>query len=440
MNYIINTFSLLFLTTILGNMLGNIKIKGAPLGKAMVLIVGLFISLFAGVYINTIPAGHSEYINYNELLSGSIVSGNILNIFLMLFISGVGLMAGTELLSVLKKYGVKFLILSIIITSIGAVGTLVIGSFDDNYTPYELSGVFSGALSSTPGMTAGLASAEDRSMNEIENFDNLKQNKKDRIEKIIGKAEDNKFSESQKEEYKKYASTGTGIGYTLTFPFGNILVLIMINIIPLIFKIDIEKEKRLYEKEMQSIIGLNKNESSKNNKFDITSFFFVLLSGYLLGMVKIGSFSLSTTGGVLISSLVLGSMKKLGKLDFVFNENILATIRDIGMVGSLSAIGLRLGYPVLTGIKGGQSILILYAIIIGFIAMLAGFVIGKYVFKMNWMLLSGAICGGMTNTSGLGVAVDATNSDYPSIGYASTYPFALIMMVIYTVMIQGIPI
>jgi putative transport protein len=53
-------------------------------------------------------------------------------------------------------------------------------------------------------------------------------------------------------------------------------------------------------------------------------------------------------------------------------------------------------------------------------------------------MLSGAVCGGMTNTSGLGVAVDATKSEYPSIGYAATYPFAVVMMVVYTLFIQGL--
>ncbi|MGO0807212.1 hypothetical protein ACTPEF_25175, partial [Clostridioides difficile] len=43
------------------------------------------------------------------------------------------------------------------------------------------------------------------------------------------------------------------------------------------------------------------------------------------------------------------------------------------------------------------------AIAVGVTAMMIGFLVGKYVFKLNWILLSGAVCGGMTSTPGLGL-------------------------------------
>ncbi|GAA3314192.1 hypothetical protein ACFQDF_26120 [Ectobacillus funiculus] len=63
-------------------------------------------------------------------------------------------------------------------------------------------------------------------------------------------------------------------------------------------------------------------------------------------------------------------------------------------------------------------------------AILAGFLVGRYVFKLNWMVLSGAICGGMTSTPGLGAAIDATGGNEPAMGYGAVYPFALIYKVL----------
>ena len=95
------------------------------------------------------------------------------------------------------------------------------------------------------------------------------------------------------------------------------------------------------------------------------------------------------------------------------------------MVGTLS-LGLS-RYPVAQALTGTHAMLAVYAIVIGVAAMILGF-IGRYVLRMNWMMLSGAVCGVMTNTSL--AAVDATKSEYPSIGYAATYPFAAVMMVV----------
>jgi putative transport protein len=54
-------------------------------------------------------------------------------------------------------------------------------------------------------------------------------------------------------------------------------------------------------------------------------------------------------------------------------------------------------------------------------------------------MLSGAICGGMTSTPGLGASVDALGSDDPAAGYGATYPAALFGMVIFTILLHNLP-
>jgi len=71
--------------------------------------------------------------------------------------------------------------------------------------------------------------------------------------------------------------------------------------------------------------------------------------------------------------------------------------------------------------------------------MMIGFLLGRYVFKINWLMLSGAICGGMTSTPGLGAAIEAAGSDEPAAGYGATYPFALLGMVIFTIILHKLP-
>ena len=61
-----------------------------------------------------------------------------------------------------------------------------------------------------------------------------------------------------------------------------------------------------------------------------------------------------------------------------------------------------------------------------------GYLMGRRLWKMNWILLSGAICGAMTSTPGLGAAIDATGSEECAAGYGAAYPVAIVGMVLFT--------
>jgi putative transport protein len=58
---------------------------------------------------------------------------------------------------------------------------------------------------------------------------------------------------------------------------------------------------------------------------------------------------------------------------------------------------------------------------------------------LNWIILAGAICGGMTSTPGLGAAVDSLGSDKPASGYGAAYPFALLTKVILVIILHKLP-
>ncbi len=82
-------------------------------------------------------------------------------------------------------------------------------------------------------------------------------------------------------------------------------------------------------------------------------------------------------------------------------EKVLNILKQIGLVFFLAIVGLRYGGKVVDSIMTSGMHLALVAIAVGVTAMMIGFLVGKYVFKLNWILLSGAVCGGMTSTPGL---------------------------------------
>ncbi len=379
MELMANPLFLLFLSIISGILIGKIKIGEFSLGYSGVLISALIISWIALKIL--IPRGYSP--NY------ALIPKSFFLFSLVLFISSVGLMAGKKIVSVMKEYGFKFLILAVIITFTGYVSTILLSKCFGINNKFIVSGLFTGALTSSPGLAAALENAG------------------------------NSINASQ-----------IGLSYAIAYVPGVLIVIFSMHILPHIFKIDLDKEKEDLKK-------LSDNGKS-NVKFDFIAYSLVILIGLLIGNIKIKfggtSFSLGITGGVLVSSLLFGSIRKIGKIRFDMEDRSLNLLKEFGLLLFLSSVGLRYGYKSISSIDLQSLNYLIISFLSGFIAIFVGFITGKYIFKINWIILSGAICGGMTSTPGLGAAIDSTKSNDPTHGYGATYPFALMFMVIFIIL------
>ncbi len=160
--------------------------------------------------------------------------------------------------------------------------------------------------------------------------------------------------------------------------------------------------------------------------------------GVIIGEIKfylgssLGNFSLGSTGGVLISALVLGDRNRIGFLNFNINKSQLAVTRDISLNIFLTTIGLNYGYSALNLIKSTGAQLIVVGTTTAIVSILAGYIVGKKVLRLNTIYLLGGICGGMTSTPGLAASIESLNSDDVTVGYGATYPFALFFMMLFT--------
>lgn len=149
--------------------------------------------------------------------------------------------------------------------------------------------------------------------------------------------------------------------------------------------------------------------------------------GIIFGSFKFGNFSLTTTGGCLLVSLVAGHFARIGKISIMPHESTLKVFREVGLVFFL--IG--------AGIAGGASFVLyfkwvyfIYGIVMTMVPMLVGFTFAKYALKMNLLNNLGSICGGMTSTPALGTLIGTSKTEKVAGAYASTYPIALIAVVI----------
>ncbi len=447
-----NSFVLMFITVVAGLLFGKVKFGKFSFGVSGTLfsgiLVGWFIERMSLDIISSAESSEKVIGQAQSLLDRGVVGKGFFLLFLILFVASVGLLASKDMKAVLKKYGVKFVVLGILITFVGASATYLMTFVPSSSTSYEIAGVYTGALTSSPGLAAAIETGSENVKLKIDNWENLSEQKKAKMLAIIGdKRAPSEVTTLDDKTYKEMfekSVSGIGGGYAIAYPFGVIIVIFATNFFPKIFGINVEEELVEFHKEMDEARQASGGREIPEVDFDLIAFVVACIFGYSIGKVAInlgafGSLSLGATGGVLIGSLILGYIGKIGFLNFRMNNKILSVIRQFSLAFFLAIVGLRYGYGVVNSAIDGGAYLILVSIVVGVVAMMFGFVIGRYVFKINWILLVGAICGGMTSTPGLGSAIEAVGSDDPAAGYGATYPFALLGMVIFTIVLYNLP-
>lgn len=451
--FIMNPFVLVFVTVFVGLTVGQLKFGKISLGTSGALFVGLLFGWIIsrlGERIILMGAEANGYGAALKMINDGVVNSILFNASLIVFVAAVGLLAGKDIGSVIKRYGITFIILGLLITSVGAGATYMASNLVKGTNPYEVVGLYTGALTSSPGLAAALETAEKHATDEMGKYNKISDVKdmftEYGMDYSIVESEEEPRDELIliKESFVQKAVASVGIGHAIGYPFGLIAVIFAINFFPTIFKIDINEEKRKYLLE----ITKDKKDDKKKGElpetgFSIVAFSVTCLLGFALGTLTIkmgalGHFNLGVTGGVLIAALLLGFLGKIGPLSFRMDLKILAVIRELGLAFFLAIVGLRYGFKAVETLFGSGLILAVISLGVGLLAILVGFIVGRYVFKLNWVMLSGALCGGMTSTPGLGVCIDTLKSDDPAAGYGATYPFALFGMIVFTIIIHSL--
>jgi len=441
----------MLITVFLGMLFGKIKFGKFTFGVSGCLFVGLVIGWWVYRLAYTFPKNESGYNAAIQLIEDGVIDKAFFTLFLILFIAAVGLLAAKDIGIIIKKYGSKFVILGFLITFVGAMATYGMALILPGINSYEVTGVYTGALTSSPGLAAALESTREHSSQLVENYDSLSERKKQELLKTIDSFEKGKtegsdsITEEQKNQFIKNAEAGIGIGHSIGYPFGVLIVILAVNFLPIIFKIDVKKERGIFSREInETRISNPLNRKQDTVRFDLTAFIAACFLGYTFGRIKfnlgpLGYVGFGSTGGVLMASLILGHIGKIGFLNFRMDNKILGVIREISLAFFLAIIGLRYGFYAFTSLSGTGIYLVITSLVVGLMAVTIGYLVGRYIFKLNWIMLAGALCGGMTSTPGLGAAIEAVGSDEPAAGYGAIYPFALLGMVIFSIILHNLP-
>lgn len=469
-DFIFSPFVLIFAAIFLGMLFGNLKIKSFSFGGAGPLFIGLLIGWGVLKYAHAVPQGSENYAAAQSFIKIGVINNLLFNTFLVLFVTAIGLLASNSIVKVVKKYGLQFVILGFLITFVGAAATVGMTKVLPQFSPYKISGTYTGAMTSSPGLAADLEATQKEAKNKADHYTELSDKKKHTVLMVLneyyaGAGEEDTamltlentqtLTEEQKADFVEAAMADTGIGHSIAFPFGSLVVIISMTFLHRIFRIDLKKEKEEFAKLMKDTTTTAAHPSAKaaaneptteNSKkkgvvFDVAGFSLAALCGLILGNINIslgslGHFSLGNTGGALLGGLAFGAIGKIGFINFRMDDKVLQVLRTLCLEIFLAIVGLKYGYGVVQAVTGSGLIFAAVSFVIGMAALMSGFLVGRYVMKLNYILLSGAICGGMTNTTGMGTLLDVLESDDAATGYGATFPFAVIGMVLFSILMR----
>jgi len=187
---------------------------------------------------------------------------------------------------------------------------------------------------------------------------------------------------------------------------------------------------------MEAITKLLGNKQRKLNEADFLPISLGIVIGVLLGIIPLNlpggvEFKLGITGGVLLSSLILSRIGKTGKIIWNISGSTNQTLRKIGLLFFLATIGTHAGQHLMATLKESGINYFIAGAIITIIPMFVSVIIGRFILKINFLSLLGLITGGMTSTPGLSAVSSVTESDAPTIAYATVYPIAMVSLIIF---------
>ena len=404
-------FVTLFVIVALGYLLGRITIKGVNLGTAGVFLMAILIGFLCTLIPEDLPIIGSFHLQ-SEILDkvNKVVvqsaSKNLpyfksvlQNVGLVLFVGSVGFIAGPKFFRDLAKNFKTYILMGVLII---LSGTVVAVAFAFLTSPEFSAGVLSGALTSTPGYSAALEVAGE-------------------LEGLVT------------------------LGHAIAYPFGVIGVVLFVQLMPKFLKADMKYERSLLTADiLESREIKTEKKLIKCDDFGLMPLALAIVCGLLLGAVKIpltgegyngACFSLGTTGGVLIMCLVFGHFGRIGKLSLEVPAQSAKVLRELGLMLFLIGAGVDGGVSLVSQVQqAGGGMIVVWGLVGGAIMtitpMVVGFFLGKKVLKLPLLNNLGSITGGMTSTPALGTLVNTAETDDVAGAYASTYPIALVLIVL----------
>lgn len=375
------TIFYLSVSIFLGLLLGKIKIAKISLGITWVLFVGIILSAL-GVTLN------------NNML-------HIIKEFgLILFVTAVGLQVGPGFFKSFKKGGLAMNLMALVNVGLGVAVTVIIAKLS-NESLADMTGVYTGAITNTPGLSAAQQAVTDLG--------------------IVG------------------AADRLAAGYAVTYPLAVVGMIMTCIILRPLCKIDLKNEPTTMELANDSVVETHGRVSvqAKKTMNPLIPIFIIIAVGIVIGSISIpvgmdAPLKLGLAGGPLVAAIIagwLGTKKGWFDTDFTDGKGV-HILREVGIALFLAGVGLGAG-GVFVATVTEHYIWVLYGVIITMVPPMIVGLFGRLVLKMNYYTLMGFIGGSHTDPPTLAFAnnIAPEGCKLPNMGYATVYPLTMFLRI-----------
>jgi putative transport protein len=149
--------------------------------------------------------------------------------------------------------------------------------------------------------------------------------------------------------------------------------------------------------------------------------------GGLIGLltVTIGGLpiTLTASGGALVMGLVFGWLRSIRPTFGRIPEPAMWVFDTVGLTVFMAVVGLGAGPTFISGIQKTGLSLVFVGLLVAVLPHIMAILFGRYVLKMNPLILLGACCGAGTITAALRAVQEEAQSKLPALGY--TVPYAI---------------
>lgn len=385
----------------LGYLLGRVTVKGVSLGTAGVFVVSL---LYGAFFYDSL----ADAMKTAEVASHGLKI--VENLGLVFFVTSVGFIAGPKFFKNLKNNFKSYIMLGFAIILAGGLTCVICYLIGRNFESDNkqflamMDGLLSGSLTTTPGFSAAKETVKN-------------------------------FYAATPELASGYEDAVT-VGHGIAYLFGVIGVVLFVQILPKIVHADMDEERRKLASvdtgEAKTIVG----ELINIDDMGLGAFGLAALIGIIIGNIKIPltaqglsgtCFSLTTTGGALITSLLFGHFSHIGRVNIMPEKKTLEVLRELGLMIFLIGAGIAGGASF---VKYFRPVYFLYGALMTLVPMFVGYFIATKILKLSLLNSLGSITGGMTSTPALGTLIHVAKTEDVAAAYAATYPIALLVVVL----------
>ena len=361
-----------------GLLLGKIKIANVSLGITWVLFVGIALSA-CGVSLN------------HDML-------HIIKEFgLILFVVAVGLQVGPGFFRSFKKGGLAMNLMALANVALGVAITVVIAKVA-NQDLADMAGVYTGAITNTPGLSAAQQAVSDMG--------------------IEGGAE------------------RLAAGYAVAYPLAVVGMIVTCILLRPLCRIDLQNEPST-EESLEPKAEKQATPTSQRHKVNLIPIFVIIALGIIIGSIPIpvgmkAPIKLGLAGGPLVVAIIgswLGVKKSWFTTEFTDSHGVWM-LREVGIALFLAGVGLGAGGQFVETVQE-HYMWVVYGLLITMIPPVVVGLFGRLVLKVNYYTLMGFIGGSHTDPPTLAFAntVAPEGSKLPNMGYATVYPLTMFLRI-----------